>query len=161
MDGEAAFEPMLGALLRLPLRALTARVAADLAAAGFSDLRPAHFAVFQHLDPAGSRLTDVAARAQMTKQSMGALVDDLEGWGYVERVPDPADGRARILRRTGRGWAVERAARASIRAFEAEWELRVGAERMRQFRRVLEEFAATMGVGGASSLARSSPKTSH
>lgn len=136
-------EPMLGALLRLPLRALTARVAADLAAAGFADLRPAHFAVFQQLDPAGSRLTDLATRAHMTKQSMGALVDDLARWGYVERIADPADGRARIVRRTERGWAVERAARGSVGAFEAEWERRVGAERMRQFREVLAEFAGS------------------
>jgi len=148
MGGETTLEPMLGALLRRPLRALTARVAADLAAAGFADLRPAHFAVFQQLDAAGSRLTDLAARAHMTKQSMGALVDDLERRGYVERAPDPADGRARIVRRTERGWAVERAARASVAAFEAEWAERVGAERMRQFRAVLEEFAASAPGGG-------------
>lgn len=161
MDDETVLEPMLGALLRLPLRALTARVAADLAAAGFTDLRPAHFAVFQQLDAAGSRLTDLAIRAHMTKQSMGALVDDLERWDYVERVPDPTDKRARIVRRTERGWAVERAARASVGAFEAEWTQRIGADRMRQFRSVLEEFAATMGVGGASAPPRSSDKTSH
>ena len=161
MDGKPALEPMLGALLRRPLRALTARVAVDLAAAGFADLRPAHFAVFQQLDADGARLTDLAARAQMTKQSMGALVDDLERWGYVERVPDPADGRVRIVRRTERGWAVSRVARASIRAFEAEWERRVGAERMRQFRTVLEEFAAAMDASAASTPPRSLPTTIH
>ena len=144
MGREIQFEPMLGALLRLPLRELTVRIAADLAAAGFVDLRPAHFAVFQYLEAGGSRLTDLAARAQVTKQSMGALVDDLERWGYVERVPDPADGRVRIVRRTERGWAVERVARASVRAFEEEWGQRVGAERMRQFRGMLEEFAAAV-----------------
>ena len=142
MTGEVPLEPMLGVLLRRPLRLLTARVAADLAAAGFADLRPAHLTVFQQLDAAGSRLTDLAARAHMTKQSMGALIDDLERRGYVERAADPADGRARIVRRTERGWAVEQAARASIGAFEAEWTLRVGPERMRQFRDVLAEFAA-------------------
>jgi DNA-binding MarR family transcriptional regulator len=144
MDREIVLEPMLGALLRLPLQELNVRVAADLAAAGFVDLRPAHFAVFQHLEAGGSRLTDLAARAQVTKQSMGALVDDLERWGYVERVPDPTDGRVRIVRRTARGWAVERVARASVRAFEEKWGQRVGAERMRQFRGMLEEFAATL-----------------
>jgi DNA-binding MarR family transcriptional regulator len=133
-------EPMLGALLRRPLRALTGRVHTDLTAAGYVDLRPAHLTVFQHLDAAGSRLTDLAARAAMTKQSTGALVDDLERGGYVARIPDPADGRARIVRRTERGWTVEQVARASVRAFEAEWVARVGEERMRQFRSVLEEF---------------------
>ncbi len=141
MDGETSLDPMLGALLRRPLQALTIHVTADLAGAGFTDLRPAHLVVFQQLDAGGSRLTDLAARAHMTKQSMWALVDDLEKMGYVERVPDPADGRARIVRRTARGWAVEGAARASVREFEAEWTQRVGVERMRQFRRVLEEFS--------------------
>lgn len=79
---------------------------------------------------------------------MGALLDDLERRGYVERAPDPTDGRARIVRRTERGWAVERAARASVGAFEAEWTQRVGAERMRQFRGVLEEFAAAIPGDG-------------
>jgi DNA-binding MarR family transcriptional regulator len=86
------------------------------------------------------QLADLAARAAMTKQSMGALVDDLERGGYVVRIPDPADGRARIVRRTERGWMVEQVARASVRAFEAEWVAHVGEERMRQFRSVLEEF---------------------
>lgn len=142
-----ALEPLLGAQLRSLLRTLTARVASDLAAVGFTDLRPAHFSVFQQLDRTGSRLTDLAARAQMTKQSMGALVDDLERWGYVERLPDPSDGRARIVLRTDRGWSVERVARSSIRAFEAEWETRVGTERMRQFRSVLEEFPTETNAG--------------
>ena len=144
MDGETTLEPMLGALLRRPLQALTNRVAADLARAGFVDLRPAHLVVFQHLEADGSRLTDLAGRAHMTKQSMGTLVDDLERMGYAERAPDLVDGRARIVRRTEKGWAVEAAARASVRAFEAEWAQRVGQERMQQFRLVLEEF------GGAS-----------
>lgn len=143
MDGETALEPMLGALLRRPLQALTVRVAADLAAAGFADLRPAHLVVFQHLETGGARLTDLAARAHMTKQSMWGLVEDLERFGYVERIPDPADKRARIVRRTGGGWAVERVARATVRAFEEEWTQRVGAERMQQFRGVLEDFSRT------------------
>ena len=144
MVGEVPLERMLGALLRIPFQAITARVAVDLAAAGFDDLRPAYLAVFQHLDAEGSRLTDLAHRAQVTKQSMGALVDSLEQWGYVERIPDPRDGRARIVRRTERGWAVERTARASIRALEDEWTQRVGTERMRQCRAVLEEIVATL-----------------
>lgn len=133
--------PMIGALMRRPLHALSLRVAADLASAGFTDLRPAHLTVFQQLAASGSRLTDLAARAHMTKQSMGALVDDLERWGYVERIPDAHDKRVKIVRRTDRGWEVERVARASVAAFEAEWAARVGQERMRQFREVLEEFA--------------------
>lgn len=148
---------MLGTLLRHPLRALSSRVAADLAAAGFADLRPSHLVVFQGLDADGSRLTDLAARAHMTKQSMGALVDDLERMGYVERVPDAADGRVKIVRRTGRGWEVERAARASVGAFEAEWAAQIGADRMRGFRSVLEDFAADEADRARSATAPPSP----
>lgn len=135
---------LLGALLRLPLQAINARIAADLAAAGYADLRPAHFSVFQYLPAEGARATELAERAQMTKQSMGDLVDYLEGHGYVERVPDPADRRARIVRRTERGWAVERAARASIQHLEDEWGRHLGEERMRQFRTTLEDLAAML-----------------
>lgn len=136
--------------MRRPLRALSERVGQDLARAGFTDLRVTHLVVFQVLAADGSRLTDLAARAFVTKQSMGALVDDLAGWGYLERVPDPADGRARLIRRTARGWRAERTARASVAAFEKAWARRVGPERMRQFRRVLEEFGEAGGEPGDS-----------
>lgn len=134
-----SLEPMLGALMRRPLRALSDRVASDLHSAGFTDLRPSHLTVFQHLDAGGTRITGIAARAQMTKQSMGALVDDLERWGYVERQPDPTDGRARIVVRTDRGWDVERIARKSVAGFETAWRERVGPARMEAFLAVLRE----------------------
>jgi DNA-binding MarR family transcriptional regulator len=142
---DAGSQPTLGLadLLRIPYQTLTTRVLADLHAAGFDDLRAAHLTVFKYLDPGGARLTDLTARAEMTKQSMGALILDLKRWGYLERTPDPTDGRAWIVRRTDRGWAADQVARTSIQAFEAEWERRIGPERMRAFRAVLEEFAAT------------------
>src|SRR5690348_3263383 len=86
--------PNLGILLRVPYQQVVDRVIAGLAEAGFDDLTPAHTAVFQHIETDGSRLTDLARRAQMTKQSMGYLVDNLERLGYLERRPDPTDRRA-------------------------------------------------------------------
>ena len=59
--------------------------------------------MFGNIDPEGSRLTELAERARMTKQSVGEVATDLEQRGYVERVPDPADGRAKIIRLTERG----------------------------------------------------------
>ena len=138
---QAMPEPALGDLLRLLSQALNARLVADVTGAGFTEVRSAHFAVFKHLDSDGARQTDLAARAQMTKQSMCALIDDLERWGYVERVVDPADARARIVRQTERGRALDRVARASIRAFEEDRERQIGAERMRLFRALLTELA--------------------
>jgi DNA-binding MarR family transcriptional regulator len=72
-------------------------------AAGADDLREAHLQVFGTIDWGGTRLTDLAARAQMTRPSMNELVDQLEAAGYLERVPDPSDGRAKLVRLTRPG----------------------------------------------------------
>src|SRR5947209_13482354 len=86
-----AERPNIGILLRDPVQEIVRRVGSGLAASGFDDLRPAHTAVFQHIAGGGSRLTDLAERAQITKQSMGYLVDYLEDRGYLERRADPTD----------------------------------------------------------------------
>src|SRR5512142_2944659 len=72
--------------------------------AGYEDIREAHLQVFGTIDWTGTRLTDLAARANMTRASMAELVDELERYGYVERRPDPEDGRAKrfCLTRKGR-----------------------------------------------------------
>src|SRR5687768_1131805 len=72
-------------------------VARALSAAGFDDLTRAHGIVFEVLDPEGSRSSDMAARARMTKQSMGELVAHLERLGYLLRTPDPFDRRAKLV----------------------------------------------------------------
>lgn len=132
-------ERMLGALLRIPFQAINRRIQADLTEAGFDDLRPAHFSVFQHLPQNGARATVLAERAQMTKQSMGALLDHLQAGGYIERTPDPTDGRAQIVVRTERGWEVERSARESIRRLERDWGQRLGPERLSQAKAFLTD----------------------
>ncbi|TMR96394.1 MarR family winged helix-turn-helix transcriptional regulator [Nonomuraea basaltis] len=66
-------------------------------------IRPAHSAVFFHMEHGGIRLSRLAEKAQMTAQAMGALVDDLENLGYLRRVPDPADRRAKLIIFTERG----------------------------------------------------------
>src|SRR5579859_3907403 len=68
---------------------------ARLDAAGFAGLTPAHSAVFENLDPGGTRLTELAARARITHQSMSELISVLQQRGYLERRPDPGDRRAR------------------------------------------------------------------
>ena len=134
-----AERPNIGILLREPFQAVVQRVSAGLAAAGFDDLRPAHAAVFQHIEAGGSRLTDLAERAQITKQSMGYLVDYLEQRGYLERRPDPTDRRAALVCLTERGWDQIRAALATIAEIEAEWASKLGNPRMEQLRETLTE----------------------
>jgi DNA-binding MarR family transcriptional regulator len=131
--------PNLGILLREPLQEIVRRVSAGLAAAGFDDLRPAHTAVFQHIDADGSRLTDLADRAQITKQSMSYLVDDLQRHGYLERRPDPSDRRATLICLTQRGWDQIHAALAVIAALEDEWARQLGDDRIEHLRSTLTE----------------------
>lgn len=120
-------EIMIGALVSILSLELRQRVAAALAAEEvFDDYRPTHQAVFQWLGPDGDRVSDLAQRAGMTRQSMAELVDYLEAHGYVERVPDPSDGRAVLVRRTDRGWMVNRVARRVVEETQAEWARTLG-----------------------------------
>jgi DNA-binding MarR family transcriptional regulator len=133
-------EPLnVGLLLFLPYRAMEARVFAGLAAAGFDDFTPAQARVFQRIAPHGSRLTDLASQAGITKQSAGFLVDQLERAGYVERVPDPADGRARLVRVAERGARSVAASRGIVAEVEAEWTAHLGEARMNELRHILTD----------------------
>jgi len=133
-------EPVnVGLLLFLPYRAMEFRVFEALAAAGFDDMTPAQARVFQRIAPGGSRLTDLAAQAGITKQSAGFLVDQLERAGYVQRVPDPADGRARLVRIAERGVRSVAATRGIVAQVEAEWTAHLGARRMAELRRILTD----------------------
>lgn len=93
----------IGILFQQLARDFECRVRATLRARGHTGLQPSHQVVFASLGRDGARLTELAARAAMTKQAMGQLVDDLERLGYVERIPDPIDGRAKIVRLTDAG----------------------------------------------------------
>jgi DNA-binding MarR family transcriptional regulator len=136
--------PNVGHLLRAPLQAMVRGVVDGLAAAGFDDLTPAHTAVFQHIEADGTRLVDLAARAQMTKQSMGYLVDQLERRGYVERRADPTDRRAALVVLTDRGWSEVRAALDVIAGIERRWARALGTERMEQLRELLVDLNAAV-----------------
>src|SRR5829696_584676 len=90
-------------------------------------------------DDAGTRVSVLAARAQVTKQSMGELVAHLEAHGYVERVPDPSDRRAKLVRTTALGRRAIRVARAAVADAEARWSERLGRAKMHRLRELLEE----------------------
>ena len=105
--------------------------------AGFSDIRPPHCQVLRGIEPGGSRLTDLAATARMTKQSMGALVDHLEEAGYVERVHDRFDGRVKAIRLTRRGRQAAEAIAAIGAQTEAAWADKIGRRRLEQLREAL------------------------
>lgn len=106
--------------------------------AGYGEIRPVHGAVFRHLPPAGIRLSELADSARMTKQSMGEHVMELERLGYLVRVPDPEDGRAKLIRPTGKGLSTMMFAREALREIEVEWSQALGAERIADLRATLD-----------------------
>ncbi|WP_377324479.1 MarR family winged helix-turn-helix transcriptional regulator [Pimelobacter simplex] len=122
--------PHPGLLMFIGARYVEQRVAEAVAAAGYDDLTPAMARVAARLAEDGSRVTDLAAQARITKQSASVLVDQLERAAYVVRVPDPGDARARLVVLAPRGRAVQRVARREEAAIEREWAAHLGAERM-------------------------------
>ena len=85
--------------------------------AGFPQ-KPKHSAVFAQIEPDGSRLTELAQRANITPQSMGELIDELQELGYVTREPDPSDRRAKLIVLTDEGRAAVEAGRQTIVGLE-------------------------------------------
>lgn len=109
-------------------------------------LRPSHTALFPHVDLEGTRLTELARRLGVTKQAASQLVDELEAMGVLERVPDPKDGRAKLVRFSRRGRAALLDGLSTLRAIEADLEARLGKRAMKSLHatlldleRVLEE----------------------
>lgn len=135
-------DPDLGILSSRTFFALQKELFAALAEQGFTDLRPRHGAVLAYLDEEGSRATDLAAQSGQHKQVIGTLVDELAELGYVERRPDPADRRAKLIVPTQKG--LEQMARAD--AIMAEIERRhaqaVGEADYAVFKRVFALIAA-------------------
>jgi DNA-binding MarR family transcriptional regulator len=131
--------PLLGLLLRLLHHHWGREVDAALVRAGFAGIRPAHANVFPFIPPDGIQVSELAARARMRKQSMAQAVEQLERAGYVQRRPDPADRRGRLVFLTDRGAAVRPVGVAAGRDVEREWAALIGAERLEQLRSTLQE----------------------
>lgn len=127
----------IGVLMFVAHREMERRVMAALAEAGYDDITLAQARVAERIGPDGSRLTELAEAAQVSKQTAGFLVDQLERAGYVERVPDPTDGRARLVRLAARGRELLPLADATTAAVEREWARHLGASGMAQLRRHL------------------------
>ncbi len=141
-DHDTPRPPLMIRLLGTAFDAFRDGLESRLADTPYSDIRISHGCVFGNIDPDGSRLTDLAERARMTKQSVGEVTSDLEQRGYVERVPDPSDGRAKIIRLTERGRAAQALGVGLIDEVEQEWAERFGAERVAMLREALEAITA-------------------
>lgn len=127
MPEQATDGPLnIGLLCFIVQRAMEDRVLADLAAAGYDDVTIAQGRVLARVDAKGTRLSDLAERARVTRQTATFMVDQLERAGYVRRVPDPTDARARLVVFDERGLAAQRVARRTEAALQEEWTRHLG-----------------------------------
>jgi len=136
--GELGAEELnLGLLLFIPYRHMESAVIAALRAHGH-DLPLNQARVFARVNPQGSRLAELAEAAQVSKQTVGSIVDQLERAGYVRREPDPADARARLVRITDKGHEIIELSTPVVREIEASWENYLGRDRARELRSTLQ-----------------------
>jgi DNA-binding MarR family transcriptional regulator len=133
---------VLTGLLNLAFDAMIAEFRTEIEDSEFDDVRTTHACVFRYVRGPGLRLTDIAELANMTKQSVGEIVDDLVERGYVERVPDPADRRAKLICFTDRGAEAQEFGFRTFAEIEDRWAERYGADRIADLREMLEEIVA-------------------
>lgn len=122
------------------------RIASGVVGSGHP-IKPSHSAVFAQIRPEGSRLTRLAAGANITAQSMGEIVDELEDLGYVKRYPDPTDRRAKLITLTDRGVAAVEAGEEAIVGIEDDIVAILGPKRYQELRGMLVELLASPPQG--------------
>jgi DNA-binding MarR family transcriptional regulator len=139
----------LRALLHVPQHDLQSQLSTRLERLGFPALRPAQAQLLSAIgtvgpEQAGVRLSDLVAEVSLPKQTVGDMLDELEGMRMVERFPDPDHGVIKRVRLGPKGkmWAAE--VRKVSAATEAKWANQLGTKKMRSLRALLEELAATV-----------------
>jgi DNA-binding MarR family transcriptional regulator len=142
MTPSKEYPPAIGALLRLAWQAVRDRIYEGVLEAGYTDLSRAHVLLFRWPTIDGLRPSELAARNQLSRQSINDLLSDLEKKGYLERTLDPTDGRARIVRLTERGWDLTQVLSDMSFATESEWARAIGEARFDEFRNTLCELVA-------------------
>lgn len=131
--------PFIGSLTRRVHHWVRARMAAEVTAAGFSDLNPAHVAVFRTPSPDGMSPSELATQLQITKQSVNELLGHLERRGYLRREPDSHHARRRRIRLTDRGHDALAVAHAAAWRAEREAADLLGEQRLTELRHTLTD----------------------
>jgi DNA-binding MarR family transcriptional regulator len=139
---EALRHANVGRLLLDAFRYFTSRTVVHLHRHGFPDLRPVHTTLLRHVDARGTRITELSARANITKQGVGQLVADCERLGYVTRSPDPRDSRARIVRFTKKGERFLAALPKVLADAGADIERVLGEEQLHELEATLQRLLA-------------------
>ncbi|MEV4617188.1 MarR family transcriptional regulator [Asanoa sp. NPDC049573] len=141
-------DPDLG-ILAVQLSARVQReIFARAAEHGFADARPRHGAVLAYLDAEGTRPSELARLAGRNKQTMGAIIDELERLGYVRRAPDPADRRAKLIVPTDRGLALMEASDNLVSQIEQDLAGVLGDDTYRDFRAALGRATTSLPASG-------------
>lgn len=137
-DDEPLGPPLIGALMRMPVEVVRARMLSELHARGFTDIVPAHLVVLRWPGPQGRRPSEIAAQAEISKQALNYLLGQLEELGYLERRPDTEDQRSRRIHLTTRGREVAQTMRAAVTTIETEWTTLLGPRDFQQLRTLLQ-----------------------
>lgn len=132
----------IGRLMNCALTHFEERVFELLAAQGHSEVRLAHLHLTRNLDRSGTRTTELARRAAMTKQAMSEIVAECESIGLVRRMPDPLDARAKIVLFTDAGLAWLNAFKSALARAEAEMRQDLGETAMRSLKKTLARYDA-------------------
>lgn len=122
----------VGQLLGRLQREFRRAILAPAADGGYGDIRDPHLQIFGNIRMGGVRLTEIAARAQLSLAATSELVNDLESLGYLYRRPDPSDGRAKLIDLTERGRSLMAAAGDVVAGIEERWAAAVGRQRFAQ-----------------------------
>src|ERR1700726_627630 len=135
-DGDPS--PYVGAMLGVAWQWVRDQLYAGVVAAGYDDLNSAHVGLWRYPGVEGLRPSQLADRAGITKQSVNDLLGHLERHGYLGRVPDSADGRARVIRLTSKGRRLERTIYAEAGAAQLRIAEILGPRRFAQLHSSLE-----------------------
>jgi len=146
--GETGGRPTLGAMLKEPYLQIQKRSYRLLAEGGHPDITPAHSGVFRNISPNGSRVSDMASDAGITKQSMGYLVETLKRMGYVRLADDPEDGRAKLVFLTESGEEVVQRLQAMSMDLQERIRAEMGVDWLTDLQAKLEQLEAWLGQAG-------------
>lgn len=132
----------VGRLLIMSARIFERSMIKSISAMGFDDLRMSHLPMLRNIKGQGSRTTEIADQTNMTKQAVGSLIHELEELGYIKRFPDPTDGRAKLVRFSGRGLEFVSQLPEILHNSEQEIAALIGDKEFKVLRKVLQHLAA-------------------
>jgi DNA-binding MarR family transcriptional regulator len=124
-----------------------ARMLQSLARQGITDVKQTHLRVFRNIDYDGTRVTEIAARANVTKGAMSQVLAECERLGYVASTTDTVDARARVVKFTAEGRKLMQYCRKAIAEVEAEFEATIGARKYADLKALLLDVRGGLVAG--------------